>query len=82
MKNILLLLSLMIISGCGDDYGDSNILFVFDSVYVNYYHQNDKVEVTTTLNDFKARGIGDCSWIDYKCDYNFIYIYLTINYLK
>ncbi len=79
MKKIFALLALILISGCGDDYGDSNILFVFDSVYVDYYHQNDKVEVTTTLNDFKARGIGDCSWIDYKCDYPYVNVSVSEN---
>lgn len=80
MKKILLLLSLMLISGCGDyEVDEYNMLSVYGSVYTYSFQSEDKVEVITTLNDFKARGIGDCSWIDYKCDYPYVNVSVSEN---
>lgn len=78
MKKILIAIASLIISGCSDyEVEEYNMLSVYGSIYTYSFPSGDKVEVTTTLNDFKARGIGDCSWIDYKCNYPYVNVIVS-----
>lgn len=80
MKKLFLAIASLVMSGCSDyEIEEYNILFVYGSVYTYSFQSEDKVEVITTLDKFNARGIGDCSWIDYKCDYPYVNVSVSEN---
>lgn len=80
MKKIFALLAFMVVFGCGSyEIENPNTLYVYSGVYALYKSQESKVEVFTTLDNFNARGIGDCSWIDFSCDYPYVNVSVSEN---
>lgn len=80
MKNILIVIVSLIISGCSDyEVEEYNMLSVYGGVYASYYSQESKVKVITTLDNFDAKGIGKCSWINLRCDYSYVNVSVSEN---
>ena len=80
MKKILIAIASFIISGCSNyEVEEYNMLSVYGSIYTYSFPSEDKVEVITTLDSYEAKGIGDCSWIDYKCDYPYVNVSVSEN---